>query len=670
MFARERAEIKINFRPLVVVFLSLLFGLASARKLYSADGIFIALTVVVVLALLFYCIIKKKYVPFVLAIVFIFGGHGIYFASTTLFMGKEYYNAEISARVCAVQEYDNYTYFQLENVVANGDKVRGAKFNVDSDEAGDLGVGDIIVLCGNLQHEKLFTLGRFNSTQYRDKIAYKLMADFDSLTIIKGNAHLDEIARAKIKEVLTANMSERSAGIAYAVITGEKDLVDNEVSNIYKSAGIVHLLAVSGLHVSFLSTLLAWILKKLKVNRILNFVVLCVVLLAYCYICGFTPSVVRASIMGVCLNLSLVFGREYDGLNALAFAGILTLLFSPLSAYDVGFLMSYSCVATIMLLARPLSKLLTKFLPRAVGETIAVSLSAQLGVLPFLASFMSSLNFLSVFSNLLVIPFFSLLFPLSIAFVIISLIIPPIAPILKLADFGFIGIEEVARFFASTNAVVNLIPFDGIISMFIYVAIFSCSYFVISNARVKYIIVLFVTVFFSVYITIRPEFYQNYPSVAIFENRDESTLAITTSSGETLIVGFDEYNTKYYLASIRKSTVDYVIDPVDYMPDYYGAVSLIDDEGFAGEITYSHENGIYVFEFDGYKILFTNLSKSGYNYSRIQEKLSCGGYDFVYAKNYDAKGDYFIASQYGSDCALEDGSLRYNLKTAQVWRID
>lgn len=670
MFAKERAEIKMNFRPLVVVFLSLLFGIASARKLYGGDGIIIALTVLVIAALLFYCIFKKKFVVLALALVFMFGGHGLYFASTALFMGKEYYDVDISARVCEVREYDNYTYLQLENVVANGDRVSGAKIYLTGAASGDFGIGDTVVLHGDLQHEKLFTLGNFNSSLYRSRTAYNLTADIDTFTIIKGDPHLDESARAVIKQVLTANMSESSAGIAYAVLTGEKDLVDTEVNSIYKSAGIVHLLAVSGLHVSFLSTLLAWILKKLKVNRFANFVLLCVVLFAYCYLCGFTPSIMRAAIMGVCLNLSLLFGREYDGLNSLAFAGILTLLFSPLSAYDAGFLMSYSCVATIMLLARPLSKILTNFLPRAVGNTMAVSISAQLGVLPFLASFMSSFNFLSVIANLLVIPFFSMLFPLLIVLVIVSLMIPPIAAILKVADWGFVGIEQVARFFASTKATINLIPFDGIISALIYLAIFVCSYYVISNAKVKYGIIALVAAVFGVYITIRPELYPTNPMVAVFENRLSTTLVLSTNSGETLVVGFDENNTKYYLASIGKSKVDYIIDPVDYMADYYGAESLLDDSGYAGEIAYSRESGIYTFEFDGYKILFTNLSKSGYNYSRIEDKLASDNYNFVFAKNYDAKGDYFLVSQYGGDYALEQGSLQFDLKLAQAWRND
>ena len=110
MFAKERAKIKINFRPLVVVFLSLMFGIVSARKLYSGDGVYIALTAIVLVATTAYCIVKKKYVPILLVVIFCFGGHGLYFASLSHFMGKEYSDATISARVCEVDCNDDYTY--------------------------------------------------------------------------------------------------------------------------------------------------------------------------------------------------------------------------------------------------------------------------------------------------------------------------------------------------------------------------------------------------------------------------------------------------------------------------------------------------------------------------------------------------------------------------------
>lgn len=671
MFAKERAKIKINFRPLVVVFLSLMFGIVSARKLYSGDGVYIALTAIVLVATTAYCIVKKKYVPILLVVIFCFGGHGLYFASLSHFTGKEYSDATISARVCEVDCNDDYTYLRLENMVADGDKASGAIIYVRGAEEGDFSVGDSIVCTGDLEHIKLFEIGKFNSTYYRNKVAYQMHADISTFTIVKGDPHLDESARAKIKEILLENMSEKTAGVAYAVLTGGKDEIDSEVNDVYRSAGIVHLITVSGLHITFLSGLIAWILKKLRVNRFVNFSIITIILLLYSYICGFAPSVVRATIMGICFNLSLVFGREYDGLNSLSVAGILTLLISPLTAYDVGFQMSYACVGTIMLIARPMVELFRKFLPRSVAGTLAVSVAAQIGVLPFLASFFSTFNLLSVFANLLIIPFFGVLFPLLVVLMLVALIIPPIAPILKVGEWGFTAIEYVARFFAGTNAKINLIPFDAIVTTLIFAATVTISYYVLTNARMKWIIVAAITLMMGTYMMIRPNLYSDSASVGVYENHASTSLVLKTESGEVLVVGFDENNTKYYLSAIGESKVDYVISPVDYLSDYYGAKVILDSEGFAGSIKYSIDNGIYTFEFDGHKILFTNLSKSGYNCSRIEQVLSSDKYDFVYAKNYDATGAYFLANSLsGGDYSLSSGSFNFNLANKRVRSID
>ncbi len=671
MFAKERAKIKINFRPLVVVFLSLMFGIVSARKLYSGDGVYIALTAIVIVATAAYCILKKKYVPILLVVIFCFGGHGLYFASLSHFMGKEYSDATISARVCEVDYNDDYTYLRLENLVADGDKVSGAIIYVRGAEEGDFSVGDSIVCTGELSHVKMFEVGKFYSSYYRNKVAYKMDADISTFTIVKGDPHLDESARAKIKEVLFENMSEKTAGVAYAVLTGGKDEIDGDVNDAYRSAGIVHLITVSGLHITFLSGLIAWILKKLRVNRFVNFSVITIILLLYSYICGYAPSVVRATIMGICFNLSLVFGREYDGLNSLSVAGILTLLISPLTAYDVGFQMSYACVGAILLIARPITELFKKFLPRSVAGTLAVSVAAQIGVLPFLASFFSTFNLLSVFANLLIIPFFSVLFPLLVVLVVVTLLIPPIAPILKVGEWGFTAIEYVARFFAGTNAKINLIPFDAIVTTLIFAATVIFSYYVLTNARLKWIIVAAITLMMGTYMMIRPNLYSDSASVGVYENHASTSLVLKTESGEVLVVGFDGSNTKYYLSAIGESKVDYVISPADYLSDYYGAKVILDSEGFAGSIKYSFDSGIYTFEFDGHKILFTNLSKSGYNCSRIEQVLSRDKYDFVYAKNYEATGDYFLANSLsGGDYSLKSGSLNFNLANKKVRSID
>ena len=99
MFSKTSSAFKINFRPIVVIFLSLLFGIICARKLYAADVFYVVLTVLALGSVVIYGLLKKRYVFMLLALIFFFGGNGIYFLSYNSFLGREYENAQISGRV-------------------------------------------------------------------------------------------------------------------------------------------------------------------------------------------------------------------------------------------------------------------------------------------------------------------------------------------------------------------------------------------------------------------------------------------------------------------------------------------------------------------------------------------------------------------------------------------
>lgn len=678
MQTEDKVKFKINFRPLVVVFLSLLLGIISARKLYLGDGVYIALIVIVFVSLIVYSFVKVRYLLLILTAISFFVGNGLYFLSYNLFVGKEYQDADISGRVCYVEYDADYgrTTLTLENVVAVGDSVSNVYLSIYETENGDFQIGDVIVYNGNLEHRQLFTLGSFNSSDYRDGVAYNSTAEMSQLNIVSGGLTFDEKAREAISDVLYKNMDAKYAGIAYAVLVGDKSGVDENVYSAFSSSGIIHILTVSGLHVTFLTSLIAWILKKCRVNKFVNFIITFVLLLTYAYICGFTPSVIRAMIMGLILISAGLFGRRYDGAIALSCAGILTLLISPLSALDVGFLMSYGCVASIFVLQKPISKVLKKFLPNKIADLIAISLATQVGILPFLASFFSELNFLSFFANLIVVPFFGILFPLLIVLVVLVMIIPPIGPVLMACQWGFIAIEYVANFFASTSFKIYLTPLDPMVTCLIFLAAFACSYFLIANSFFKWFTVAFVCLILACYTMTKSDFSYRGTSVSLLSSGYSNTLVLESKSGSVLCVNYNEYLVKYYLSQEGLKHIDYILDSSSGDGQEFGALILEEEQGFASDFKYSEENGIYKIEFDDVKILFTNISNSSYNNLAIEEALAEGGYDFVFAENYQpsAETNYFIATYESfdfSDYSVKDsGSFKYIFDTGKAWRID
>ena len=100
MFSKTSSAFKINFRPIVVIFLSLLFGIICARKLYAADVFYVVLTVLALGSVVIYGLLKKRYVFMLLALIFFFGGNGIYFLSYNSFLGREYENLYTQDIIC------------------------------------------------------------------------------------------------------------------------------------------------------------------------------------------------------------------------------------------------------------------------------------------------------------------------------------------------------------------------------------------------------------------------------------------------------------------------------------------------------------------------------------------------------------------------------------------
>jgi competence protein ComEC len=203
--------------------------------------------------------------------------------------------------------------------------------------------------------------------------------------------------------------------------------------------------------VSFLIALLGFVLKKLSTKGWLNFLICFAFLMLYAWFCGFSPSVVRAGIMGLVLLASTLTGKCYDNLSSVGFAGGLILLCSPLTALDVGFQMSVFCVVSIFVIAPVLSKWFGKALPKPIAVSMAVSISATIGILPFSAKIFSTLNLLSVFANLIVVPIFSVLYPLLFVFAFVAAILPFMGFLLKICNFSFDFIQLVSNFFAQNN---------------------------------------------------------------------------------------------------------------------------------------------------------------------------------------------------------------------------
>lgn len=197
--------------------------------------------------------------------------------------------------------------------------------------------------------------------------------------------------------------------IASALILGSKDELDFEVKQAYATAGAMHVLAVSGLHVGIifliLNTLLS-ILDTSKEGRLVKAIILLIVLWSYALLTGLSPSVLRAATMFSFVIMGTVLNRKASIYNTLAASAFFLLLINPNLLFEVGFQLSYIAVLGIVYL-QPLiyKRIYTKWwLLDKIWAITAVSIAAQIATLPLTLYYFNQFPVYFMLSNLIVIP--------------------------------------------------------------------------------------------------------------------------------------------------------------------------------------------------------------------------------------------------------------------------
>ncbi|MGN1201231.1 MAG: ComEC/Rec2 family competence protein [Candidatus Caccovivens sp.] len=655
-----------HFRPLFYGFLALLLAISSTRYLFAGNVKYIVLISVVLLAFVVYCVWSKHFVQLItICCIFLFG-IGWYFVGISSFEATEYNQiCQVEGRIADdLTDYGWRYAVTLKDVKIDGKEQRNISLSITNYDELELSAGDVISFEGYVSNVKMFELENFKNYYYRKNTPYICDIKSNAVSIEGSKLTLDEKFRLKVKDVLYTSMGDDNGAVAYAVLFGDKSDVDVEIKNTYNSAGIIHLLTVSGLHISFLIILLGFVLKKCRVRGIWNFLVCAIVLFGYAYLCGFTPSVVRAGIMGLVLLATNLSGKCYDNLNSVGLAGSVILLFSPLSAMDIGFLMSFFCVMNIIVFAPTLSKMFNKFLPKIISESFAVSISANLGIVPFGAKIFAVENLLSFFVNLIVVPFFGLLYPLLFVSALTSCVLPFMSFLLKICGWGFDFIYKTADFFGNTHLVFTLEPFNIFLVAIFFVLLYLTSRFFMVSKRTKVICCsCTLSLFFAVAIILQIPLPQT-ASISYCYNYGQVVL-LKDNTGQSVLVDMGdcsfsknlmhcqntqtEYlfllNSKLNIEQVQSCDIKNVIccdneikfdEEIAVQPNQQGKVG-----NFSFTYKFFNDNllGIEI-EFDEIKVLVLSDNAE----SALNSGAEISVYDFVILGENTNLADYFIES--------------------------
>lgn len=231
---------------------------------------------------------------------------------------------------------------------------------------------------------------------------------------------------------LTAMIGEENGAIAACMLHGDDGAIPLDLLRDFRTAGIAHLLAVSGLHVGLLVGALLLLTKRAGLKG--QLVILSVFLLLFCMFTAFSASTMRASLMAVCLGSARVFGRRNDLLNSVSLAGLLLLLLNPFFLFTAGFQLSFCAVLGIAFFAPVFTDAFDR-LPAPIVGALGPSIGAQLGTLPVTLVFFSRLPLAALFANFLAVPLAAfVVLPAGIALLLYPLYAPAATIVANIAD--------------------------------------------------------------------------------------------------------------------------------------------------------------------------------------------------------------------------------------------
>jgi competence protein ComEC len=277
--------------------------------------------------------------------------------------------------------------------------------------------GDKLLVKGNLsfleppKNPKEFDYKKYLENRSIFQQGYLTCNDWQLMdSQVKGLDVFANDARQFLLSSLKSNGIEGDQyAIASALILGSKDELDFEVKQAYATAGAMHVLAVSGLHVGIIFLILKTLLSILdtsKKGRIVKAIILLIVLWSYALLTGLSPSVLRAATMFSFVIMGTVLNRKSSIYNTLAASAFFLLIINPNLLFEVGFQLSYIAVLGIVYLQpRIYKRINTKWcLLDKIWAITAVSIAAQIATLPLTLYYFNQFPVYFMLSNLIVIP--------------------------------------------------------------------------------------------------------------------------------------------------------------------------------------------------------------------------------------------------------------------------
>ncbi len=446
---------------------------------------------------------------------------GVFFSAALFFTGIILYNQEKDSLsdlppgkitlVCTLSEYPLEKPNSLElslsmdsvSVGKPGTKVKGnlLLYTRKDDRIWKLLPGDrLSVTCTPVRISNLGNPSEFDYRFYMENhgFRYSCFTDPGNISIIdiprrRKLIHSSLLIRERIiKMYEERGIQEDRLPLVAAMTLGRKVSLDKEQKENFIKAGVMHIMAVSGLHAVILSFFILNVLFFLKRRfNIIRILIALALLWIFAFVTGLTPSVLRAVIMFTFLQAGSLLKRRVNSINSVLASAFVLMLARPSVIFDAGFQLSYSAVIFIICFYNELSTSVKtgNRLIRLVWQSAAVTTVAQAGTLPLTISLFNRFPLIFLLTNVIIVPLSSLL-------IIVGCMVPLTYPLEPVSSFfasllGYLtGITEflTAKAAALPWATIENIGMTGIESALLFIFLFSLFWFLLKKDSISAVI--------------------------------------------------------------------------------------------------------------------------------------------------------------------------------------
>lgn len=455
-----------NFRPACFAAAFLCLGIAlSYHVILNGVSAWWLLLLLPILGTPFFFCRAGKYKRTIISVLVLccsfFIGYFSFAKTLDNFSDCTHYDGEyiVVGKVVDIREYDANVAITLDKVYIDGKGENGRlKAYLSPSFYQNIELSDEVLLRGTVK----------TNVEYRNDYGFRASDIGDNLRFRMSGVKHCEVTdeyndiflkmRQRVTDVVYTGMGNEPAAVTIAVLTGNTSGMEADALENMRAGGIAHVFAVSGLHVGALYAFCLLLYKKTPLKKLPNpvrFFLLAGILLFYGGICGFSPSIIRATVLCLVAYFAKIIGIKTDLLDVLGVGAFIVLCITPTALFEVGFQLSFAACFGIAILAKRIGQVfdeackgvgklfkkewaqphyapngdtlppsLSERFRRKVGSLISVSLAAQITTAPILLSAFGYLSGWSLVLNFFFVPFISGVFAALLALVFLASLLP------------------------------------------------------------------------------------------------------------------------------------------------------------------------------------------------------------------------------------------------------